>query len=145
MWHNMTATNISEARVDIKEQDDAGFRMFLVAHFFLWTYPKNSGLIVSRFQICDKYSRGEHPWKWIRKIAALKALKVVWDPRLDSVELEIFFVTVDGTDFRVNEKKHPRFNQDKGQCSKKFNHCAAKYEVVVSVCRSKIVWINGPF
>ena len=79
MWHNMTATDISEARVDIKEQDDAGFRMFLVAHFFLWTYPKNSGLIVSRFQICDKYSRGEHLWKWIRKIAALKALKIVWD------------------------------------------------------------------
>jgi len=145
MWHNMTATDISEARVDIKEQDDAGFRMFLVAHFFLWTYPKNSGLIVSRFQICDKYSRGEHLWKWIRKIAALKALKIVWDPRLDSVESEIFVVTVDGTDFRVNEKKHPRFNQDKGQCSKKFNHCAAKYEVAVSVFRSKIVWINGPF
>jgi hypothetical protein len=37
----MTATDISEARVDIKEQDDAGFRMFLIAHFFLWTYPKN--------------------------------------------------------------------------------------------------------
>ena len=146
MWHNMTATYISEARVDIKEQDDAGFRMFLVAHFFLWTYPKNSGLIVSRFQICDKYSRGEHLWKWIWKIAALKALKIIWDPHLDSVESKIFVVTVDGMDFRVNEKKHPRFNQDKGQCSKKFNHCApAKYEVAVSVFRSKIVWTNGPF
>ena len=32
---------------------------------------------------------------------------------------------------------HPRFNQDKGQCSKKFNHCAAKYEVAVSVFRSE--------
>jgi hypothetical protein len=96
MWHNMTATHISEARVDIKEQDDAGFRMFLIAHFFLWTYPKNSGLIVPRFQICNKYSRGEHLWKWIRKIVALK---IVWDTRLDSIELEIFVRTVDGTDF----------------------------------------------
>jgi hypothetical protein len=67
----------------------------------------------------------------------LKALKIVWDPRLKSVDSEIFVVTVTGTDFRVNEKKHPRFNQDKGQCSKKFNHCAAKYEVAVSVFRSE--------
>jgi hypothetical protein len=137
MWHDMTATDIPEAQVNIGEQGDTGFRMFFVSYFFLWTYPNNSGLLVSRFHICEKYSRGEHLWKWIRKIAALKALKIVWDPHFSSNESEIVVVTLDGTDFRVNEKKHPRYNQDKGQCSKKFNHCAAKYEIAMSVFSSR--------
>ena len=145
MWHDLTVTDIPEARVDIKEQGDAGFMMFLVAHFFLWTYPKNSGLIVSRFRICEKYSRGKHLWLWLRRIAALTKLKVKWDPRLDSSETEIFVVTVDGTDFRVWERKNPRFNQDKRQCSVKFNHAAAKYEVAINVFTSNVAWINGPF
>jgi hypothetical protein len=122
MWYDTIHTDISAARIDEKEQSDAGFRMFLVAHFFLWTYPKNAQLIVSCFRICEKYSRGRHLWKWIERIAALKALKIKWDPRLDSPHTEIFVVTIDGTDFRVWEKKHPIFNQDRRQCWKKFNH-----------------------
>jgi hypothetical protein len=96
---------------------DTGFMMFLVAHFFLWTYPKNAHLIVSRFRICETYSKGRHLWKWIQRIAALKALKIKWDSRLDSPDTENFVVTIDGTDFRIWEKKHPTFNQDRRQCS----------------------------
>jgi hypothetical protein len=145
MSHDMTATTIPEAQISDKELCERGFRMFLVAHFFLWTYPKNSSLIASRFDMCDNYLRGEPIWKWIRKIAAMKGLKIRWDPRLDSPESEIFVVTVDGTDFRIWERKHPTMNQDRRQCSKKFNHAAAKYKIAVSVFTSKVVWINGPF
>jgi hypothetical protein len=145
MWHDMAVTTIFEARITDEELCERGFRMFLVAHFFLWTYPKNAGLIALRFRICESYSQGEPLWTWIRKIAALKALKIVWDPRLNSSESERYVVTVDGTDFRTWERKHPTLNQDRKQCSKKFNHGAVKYEIAVSVYTNKAVWINGPF
>jgi hypothetical protein len=145
MWYDLTVTDIVEARVSQKEQCDTGVRMFLVAHFFLWTYPKNSNLLASRFRICERYARGEPLWKWIRRIAALKAKKIVWDPRLNDQNSEIFVVTIDGTDFRIWEKKHPTLPRENGQCSKKFNHGAVKYEIAISIFTAKVVWISGPF
>ncbi len=118
---------------------------FLIAHYFLWTYPKNSKQTASRFQICDKYTRGEHLWKWIAKIAALKEKKIVWDRDLDAANTAIFCVSIDGTDFRVWEKKHPLLNQDRTQYSKKFAHGALKYEIAMSVFKPKCVWISEQY
>jgi hypothetical protein len=50
-------------------------------------------------------------------------------------------VTVDGTDFRVNNPMH--FN--KVWYSHKFNHSGLRYEVAVSIQTGDIVWIHGPF
>jgi hypothetical protein len=145
IWYDLTMTDIVEARVSEKEQCETGFRMFLVAHFFLWTYPKNSSLLASRFRICERYSRGQHLWKWIEQIAALKKKKIVWDPLLNDPNSGIFVVTIDGTDFRTWEKKHPTLSRDNGQCSQKFNHGAVKYEIAISIFSAKVVWISGPF
>jgi hypothetical protein len=145
MWYDLTVVDIVEARVSEKEQCETGFRMFLVAHFFLWTYPKNSNLLASRFRICERYSRGKPLWKWIKRIAALKTKKIVWDRRLNDPNSERFVVTIDGTDFRIWEKKHPTLPRDNGQCSKKFNHGAVKYEIAISIFTAKVVWISGPF
>jgi len=38
---------------------------------------------------------------------------------------------VDGVDFRTWEQKHERYNMDTKDCSKKFNHAAAKYEIAL--------------
>merc|ERR1711915_71933 len=57
---------------------------------------------------------------------------------------QIFIVSVDGVDFKVWEKKHPRFKVDRGQYSKKFNHGALKYEIAIDVYTGRIVWISGP-
>jgi hypothetical protein len=145
MWYDMTVTDIAEARIGRNELCDKGFRMFLVAHFFLWTYPKNSSLMASRFQIGERCMRGEPVWRWIMRIAALKKKKIKWETRLDLPDTEIFVVTIDGTDFKMWERKHPRLNQDKGQCSVKFNHGAAKYEIAISVYTAQVAWISGPY
>ena len=50
-------------------------------------------------------------------------------------------MTVDGTDFRINNPK--RF--DKIWYGHKFNHAAVRYEVAVSIQSGDIVWIHGPF
>ena len=62
VWHDMTVTTILEARIPDNELCERGFRMFLIAHFFLWTYPKNAGLLASRFKICCSHAQGEPLW-----------------------------------------------------------------------------------
>ena len=145
-WFDLTKTDIPEAQLTAKEESTKGFKMFLIAHFFLWNYPKNSKVLKTRFKICDRYARGEPLWKWIRKISALKAKVIVWKPRTTrgTNDRTIYSITVDGTDCRVWEKKHPLLNQDKKQFSKKFNHGALKYEIALSVFENKCVWISGP-
>jgi len=55
-----------------------------------------------------------------------------------------FCITVDGTDYRQEEKQHPEFNIDTKQFSKKFQHCACKFEIAICIWTSKVVWISGP-
>ena len=79
------------------------------------------------------------------KIGALKAAKIGWDASLDDPDTETNIITVDGTDFRTWEVKHPLYNQDKAQCSQKHNHAAKKFEIGLSIFRSQVVWISGPY
>ena len=75
----------------------------------------------------------------------MRAKKIVWDDTLDSKETKVFNTTVDDTDSKVFKKKHPRYNQDRTQCSNKIEHGALKYEIAIAVHRAKIVWLNGPY
>ena len=106
IWFDLQTTNIPGATLEQKENSDAGMKMFFVAHHFLWTYPKNSDILASRFSfLSERNSRGEPLWKWIRKIAALKEKKIVWDSRFDKKDSEVFILSVDGTDFKIWETK----------------------------------------
>jgi len=145
IWFDLMHTTIEGACVDDKDKGDQGFKMFMVSHHFLWTYPKNASLLANTFDIPERYSRGEPIWRWVERIAALKTKKIVWDPRLDDPKSEKFPISIDGTDCRTNEKKHPTLSMDPGVCSMKFKHAALKYEIALSVYRPKCVWVNGPF
>jgi hypothetical protein len=145
MWYDLTVTDIPQAQMDDKEKSEKGFRMFMITHFWLWTYPKNSNLTASRFKSCKRYLRGEPLWKWIKRIAALKAKKIVWNASLDDANTAVFAISIDGTDFKIWERKHPLVNVDRAQWSKKFNHGAAKYQVALSVFGAKCVHIAGPY
>jgi hypothetical protein len=54
---------------------------------------------------------------------------------------QICHVTVDGTDFKVNEPNpfSPMY------FSEKFNHAGLRYEVAICILTGWIVWVNGPF
>jgi hypothetical protein len=143
-WFDLCLTDIPEAMLNTEDRSHGGLRSFLIAHYFLWQYPKNSNTLALAFKICERNARGDPIWKWVSRIAALKAKVIVWFSALDARHTEVFALSVDGTDFRVNEKKHPTLNQDKKQCSKKFNHGALKYEIAMSVFEPKCVWIYGP-
>jgi hypothetical protein len=103
IWYDLTTTNIDTGLTE-NDKSPVGFKMFLIAHHFLWAYPKNSKMLASRFRICERNVRGEPLWRWLRMIAALKAKKIVWDKSLDDPKSQVFILTVDGTDYKVWEK-----------------------------------------
>jgi hypothetical protein len=144
IWYDLTRTRIPGAVLTEKDNSEKGFVMFLTANYFLWTNPKNSDNLASRVDICECNARGEYLWKWIRKIQSLKEKVIVWPRILDDPEGPVNAVSLDGTDYRRNEEKHPTLNLNTGNCSKKFNHGAVKFEVGLSVYESKCVWLNGP-
>ena len=134
-WYDLCAKNI----VKEHEKDEEGFRSFLIAHFFLWTYPKNSRILANHFKRCKRYCSGAHLWNWVEKISLLKAHIIVWDKDLDDTNGDTFILSVDGIDFRCWERKHPLMNIDRRQYSKNFNHGAVKYEVGMSLSQDKCV------
>jgi hypothetical protein len=64
----------------------------------------------------------------------MKSKKIVWDDNIANPKnLEIFCLSVDGTDFKVTEPKHKTLPRDNGACSQKMKHAAAKYEIAMAV------------
>lgn len=77
MWNDLTTTNIPDVSLTEKEKSGWGLERFLRAHYFLYIYPRSAEVTKVMFDICLTYSQGEHIWKWVRCIAALKQLKIV--------------------------------------------------------------------
>jgi hypothetical protein len=108
--------------------------MFLIVHHFIWAYPKNAQLLATSFGVCERQVQGENLWKWVRRIAALKGIKIVWpEDEYNNPHSQIFIISVDGTDFKVWERKHATMTIDSGQYSHKFNHGGLKYEIAIDV------------
>lgn len=137
MWEDLCRSD----RVPMKERNRKGLKSYFIAHYFLWTYPKNAENLASRFDICKSYAYGDAVWKWIKRIQSLKEEKIVWDEDVD----EIYAISADGVDFKLWEKKHPRYNIDKKAYSQKFKKCAAKYIIALSIYKAKCVLVAGPF
>jgi hypothetical protein len=134
-----------ELRLISKEKNEKGFKRYMMVHFWLWTYPRNSSLLASRFKTCERLCRGEDIWKWIKRIAAMKAKKISMD-HVDSEEhVEFLSLTTDGVDFAVREEKHPTLPMDTKACSHKMNQAAAKYGIALALRRAKCVHICGPY
>lgn len=126
------------------EKTESGFKRFMIAHFCLWTYPKNIILIRSRFGICLRFLQGSELWRWPNKIGALKEKVIVWSSDLNSHDTAEIPVSVDGVNYAAWEKKHPTLNKDPTNFDHKHNCCGFKYEIALMIYEPKIVWIKGP-
>jgi hypothetical protein len=145
MWYDLVNTDIVNPHIQMSKKDkERGFKMFITAHFFLWSYPKNYEMLASRFGICQDYARGAHLWIWIERVAYLER-KVIFRPKeLDDPESEIFGTSTDGVDFPGWETKHATLPVDRGMCSQKLNNCAWKYQIALAVHKPQCVGIFGP-
>ena len=147
IWFDICQGEHIDIKNKLKESEKSlnGFRKFLVAHHFLYHYPKNSHVLAHHFRMSERECRGKPLWTWVKRIADMASKKIKWDPDLDNPEKETFVVSVDGTDFKIWEPKHPTLNQDSTYCSHKMKHGAVKYEIAIAMFKSKVVWFKGPF
>lgn len=145
VWCDIITEEI-DLGVSAKDKNEKGFRRLLGAMHFLWAYPKNAVILASAMGTNIRQCQGENLWKWVKALALLKALKIVWpEDEYNDPNRQIIIVSVDGVDFKCWEKSTPEFNIDKGQYSHKFHHGALKYEIAIDTYTSRVVWINGPF
>jgi len=147
IWCDLQHTGDEEGKplLDEKEDCERGFNHFMKAMFFLWAHPKNASMLRTRFRCCEKCSRGKDVWCWVKKIAALKGKKIVWQETMNKAGEWTFVATVDGVDFKTNEKPTERHNMDTKKCSQKFKSCAKKHLICLSVDKSKCVFLSEPF
>ncbi|CAJ1939693.1 unnamed protein product [Cylindrotheca closterium] len=143
-WFNLCHTNIEEAKLTAKEETAEGFKRFMMAHFFMWQYPKNAPTFGSRFGVCERLSCGDPVFHWVNKIAALHEKLIVWKKNLDSTLTQTLVISIDGVNCRTWEKSNERYNMDTQECSHNFNHGAVKYEVAMSLLEPQRAWISGP-
>ena len=128
-----------------KQNTCAGFKRHCIAHFFLWTCPKNAGLMATRFNTCRKHCCGKMLWDWIGKIMALMPAVIKWDDSLGDPDKSPFVGTTDCTDCGMWEKSaRHHFNTDKSCCSKKKNRAGLKHETVLDTTQSKCLSVVGP-
>jgi hypothetical protein len=110
-WYDLMTTELNVG-LTTADKSDKGFKMFLIANHFLWAYPKNAKILGSAFPVCERLVQGDNLWRWVRMIAALKAIKIVCpEEEYNNPHGRIFIISVDGTDFKVWEKKHPMLNE----------------------------------
>jgi len=145
-WHDLCTTNVLGAQLPVKDTGEKGLKLFLMAHYFLWTYPKNRFTLASRFGVCDKRASGASLWTWVSQIAALKENVIIWPENFKDPNGPQFVLSVDCREVKVSEKKHPTYNLDTSFASKKHGgHAGLKHELGVAIWSDQIVWVNGPF
>jgi hypothetical protein len=141
-WYDLTTTNIKQSTLTVKEKTRQGFKMFLAAHYYMWSYPKNINLFASVFGINEKYASGV--WVWIEKISGLSEKVIKWNRSLDDPTEPDLAISIDGTDNKRWELKHPTMPLNRKIYSKKFNHGASKWQIVLDVHKPKCVGVYGP-
>lgn len=113
---------------------------FFYGLHFLRCYPRERER-ASRFSVGAQTMR-EKSWFYVKKIAALKELKIVM---LGEDEwLTTFIVSVDGSHFQMNEPRDPHVCRNRTNYSHKSNAAGVNYEVAVALFLQRIVWIRGP-
>ena len=120
MWFDLQQGEFQGASLSEKDNSIPGFKRFLLADFFLWTYPKNSALTATRFGVARRDCYGQNLWKWIAKIAALMPGKIKWKESLGDPNGSDFVGTIDCTDCGMWERAHDfKYNINKGLFTKK--------------------------
>jgi hypothetical protein len=106
IWYGLTIGDHLPKKLKLGDNEKNGLKRYMMTHHWFWAYPKNSSMLASRFK-CSKWScRGEPVWKWVKRIAAMRANKIHWEHVANEEHLEIFSILDDGTDFKLQEWKH---------------------------------------
>ena len=143
-WYDGTHDAIHCWNLSYKEIT-RGFKSFMMAHYWLWTYPKNATITASHLKVHKTRTKGKYLWVWIKRIADLSSKVIYWPEELDCPSAQVFIASTDGVDFRTwEQKKHPTLPIDTELCSWKYKHAALKYQIAIAVHTPQCIHIFGP-
>jgi len=134
VWNALDSTN--------RLPDNASLDHMLWTFMFLKVYETET--IMAGIIACDEKTYRKWVWAFAEAIADLLNDLVSFESRLPVNHQYATFrcwISVDGTDFRVYEKR-PR---DPHLLSHKYNGAGLRYEIAVCIRTGLIVWVNGPF
>ena len=78
---------------------------------------------------------GRLKWVYVRKIASLKPVKIVWPDHFD----ETFIASVDGTHVRTTEPRDPNMRKNPENYSHKFHMPGRNFEIVLDLWRNRCI------
>ena len=153
-FYGSTPLDIAEMWYDLKhhgiltEKDISmtGFKKYMVAHYYLYSYPRNATQTKRIFKACKDYVTGKHLWGMIANIASLLPHRIYWDESLGDPDKSVFVASVDCTDCAIWEKRHHHHtNMDTSLYTKKKQSAGLKYEIVLSITSAKCMSVGGPY
>jgi hypothetical protein len=136
IWQNLQETELKAAWVPPSKRN---LKHFCMALHHLKRYPVE----IEReaiFDISLVYGR-DCVWYFIKKVQALKRLKITWPDDCD----DIWVLTVDGTQRWSREPQHATWSMDSDYYSHKYGKAGINYELGISLKESRLIWMNGPF
>jgi hypothetical protein len=136
VWEDLQKTDVVEARVP---PQDRNAKHFLMAMHHLKRYPTELER-EAMFDISRMWGR-DWCWYFIEKVQALKAQKIVWPDKCD----DVWAMTVDGQHCWVHEQLHPIWSQDPQYFSHKYGKAGLNYELAISLFKSQVVSMKGPY
>jgi hypothetical protein len=137
---SMWADFLIHSDLEKNEKGEKGFRQCMVAMHFFRAQPKDASILASTMRVSVDSACGEPVWKWIRRMEDLQAIKI----STDDFECDVIFgVSAHEIDFKVWERKHPKYNINMKACSHKVKACAAKYLIGLSMQKAKCVFLAG--
>ena len=138
LYEDLQKTSVDASRID--NPDDTSLKHFLISLYFLRKYPTEDEM-ESTLDFAPRYISGV-VWKFVYRIQAMKAEKIVWPDNLNNEDTWV--LTVDGTHCWIQEPSHPEFSQDKSKFSHKLNKAGKSYELGMAL-NGGLIWINGPY
>ncbi|KAL3893312.1 MAG: hypothetical protein SGARI_008246, partial [Bacillariaceae sp.] len=110
------------------------FEGFMMANNFLRTYT-TTAIQAALFNGADRARIGRLKWIYVRKIASLKPIKIVWPADFD----ETFIASVDGTHAQTNEPRDPDMRKNPKNYSHKFHMPGRNFEIVLDLWRNRCI------
>lgn len=142
VWNDMLTTNIPAAAVGPEGQ----IKHLLMGLHWLRCYKTNKqhkkSFNIDGKKVLDTKTVRKWTEIYVKKIAALKQLKIIW-PDDNDWGGSIFIISVDGTHCPILEPVDKKDRKNKKWYSHKTNGPAQNWEVALHLWESKVVWVKG--
>ena len=110
------------------------FEGFMMANNFLRTYT-TTAIQAALFNGAHRAWVGRLKWIYVRKIAFLKPIKIVWPADFD----ETFIASVAGTHAQTNKPRDPDMRKNPKNYSHKFHMPGRNFEIVLDLWRNRCI------